>query len=180
MAAPINSSLPVLSTHVPEGRFSPRAKQIGVRLYATAWFATAAISVGLGAYGTVVIVYVYNQEVARCLVAARSEWTLKTLPVTADPTVPGHPPTYVQLTADRRWFVDLEQRKAAGYAATAEEQAIVASWEATHPFTPDTSSAYRLPAIIAAVTAIAAFGPILLLSLLRWIVIGRRGFGFRW
>jgi hypothetical protein len=65
------------------------------------------------------------------------------------------------------------------YAATAEEQAIVASWEAAHPFTPDTSSAYGLPAIIAAVTAIAAFGPILLLSLLRWIVTGRRGFGFR-
>jgi len=177
MAAPTNPPLPVLSTRVPQPRFGPRAKQIGVRLYAVVWFATAAISVGLGAYGTFVAVNVYHEEVARYLVAARSEWTLQVLPQTADPG--SNPPTYMKLIADQRWFVDLERRKASGYSETAEEQAIVASWENTYPFNPDTSSAYLWPAIIAAITALVTFGPILLLSLLQWIVTGRRRFGFR-
>ena len=76
--------------------------------------------------------------------------------------------------------MDLERRKALGYSATTKEQAIVASWERTYPFKPDISAAYGMPAVIAAVTVVITFGPILLLSLLRWIVTGRRGVGFRW
>ena len=183
MAAPTNPSLPILSTHVAEHRFGPRAKQIGARLYAAAWFATAGVSAGLGAYGSLATFSVYHQEVARSLAAARYEWTQKALPVTADPPDPAHPdyaPTYIKLQADQQWFVDLERRKALGYPPTAEEQAIVASWETGHPFKPDISAAYVAPAIFAAVTIVITFGPILLLSLVRWIVTGRRGVGFRW
>jgi hypothetical protein len=181
MATPTNQPLPSLSTQAAEHGFGPRAKQIGARLYATAWFATAGVSTGLSIFGAYATVDTYHFEVARYLVAARHEWTLKALPRTADPYTPGQgQPTYIKLNEDRDWFVSLERRKALGYSATAEEQAVIASWEKIHPFKPDTSAAYEEPAGIAAATVLATFGPILLLSLMRWIVTGRRGVGFRW
>ena len=186
MATPTNPSLPILSTRVSEHRFGPRAKQIGVRLYAAAWFATAGVSAGLGAYGSLATFSVYHQEVARSLAAARYEWTQKALPVTADPPDPAHPdyaPTYVKLQTDQQWFVDLERRKALGYPPTAEEQAhrrVLGSRPPVHAGHFGRLRGAGGPCCGRTVPRRHSFGPTLLLSLLRWIVTGRRGVGFRW
>ena len=177
---------------------------IGARLYATAWFAAAAVSVGIGALGAAATVDFYNFEASGILPETRRVWAETAVP---QARILAPPDDFVFPTDNRteEAKVAAEVRRIWAEIVVPQVETVVPPDDFVFPTDnrteeaktavpqartlappddfvfekPDMTVPNAVAAGAAAATAIVASVPILLLSLLRWIATGEWRFGFR-